>query len=162
MKKVIICLTFLFILSGCGKTTEPTTEATTEAAAVTTEESTRHEFTYDELMKASMADYPDDAFNNIKECVTVDIDGVFTVSCDIKDAGKMGIVADYITQSVADVGKDFEQYDILITYVDEAGWVCTWHSYDNKTGILINTLSNYTEKDVTVETLYKWNNGEMQ
>lgn len=136
MKKYLITLLFiLLLLTGCGSVPEQTTKASTEE--LTTE-----------------SKIPEEVNQYIDSFVEADLNGTYTVSVDINNAGHMAEVADYVTKAV----DGHDKYDVLISYKDPKGWVCTWHSYDNKTGILINTLTNYTEENVTVDRLYEWNN----
>lgn len=136
MKKYLITLLFiLLLLTGCGSVPEQTTKASTEE--VTTE-----------------SKIPEEVNQYIDSFVEADLNGTYTVNVDINNAGHMAEVADYVTKAV----DGHDKYDVLISYTDSKGWVCTWHSYDNKTGILINTLTNYTEENVTVDRLYEWNN----
>lgn len=179
MKKYIIIyfLAMIFILSACGENEETTTKevstkATTEATTIeeTTEASVQtnsqkpegSELTYEQYMYADATDYPDDVSNNIKALTVANYEGTFTVICEIKDSGLMAKTAEYITQSSATIGKDFDKFDILISYEGATGWICSWHSYDNKTGILINTLTDYKEENVSIDRLYEWNNGDAQ
>lgn len=154
MKKyAIIIMLLVTMLTGCGNTSKVEnmeTTTTTESVETTTEAD------LDEMDKA-VSEFPDDVTQYIDSYVSVDLDGTFTVSVDINDAGHMGLVADYITQAVDGLSETYNGYDILISYKADK-WVCTWHSYDNKKGILINTLTNYTEENVTVDRLYEWNN----
>lgn len=160
-KRLCLFIVLLLILTGCSKSSEPNSTSITTAEQSASEEVTT-EASYDQLMNAAIVDYPEEAFGSIIGLVTGDVNGVFTVSCDINNAGKMAVVAENICKSSLEIGKDFDKYDILISYQDNSGWICTWHSYDCKTGILINTLTNYTEENVTIDRLYEWNNGEAQ
>ena len=157
MKKfTIVILIAACILSGCGSNSSntgasPEIEATENVEEVATPSDLSE-------MDAAVNDFPEEVSQYINDYISVDLDGTFTVSVEINDAGHMGLVADYITKAVDGLSEKYSGYDILITYKDEAGWVCTWHSYDNQVGILINTLTNYTEQNVTVDRLYEWNN----
>lgn len=162
MKKKIYLLLGIILLTGCGNTVEqPTTQPQTEQ--VSSEETTEQtELDYNTLIHAAIVDYPEEALDCITGLEAGDINNSFTVVCEINNAGKMAIVAENICKSSLEIGKDFDKYNILISYQDKSGWVCTWHSYDCKTGIMINTLTNYTEENVTIDRLYEWNNGEAQ
>lgn len=157
-KSLLLIILALLLLSGCGSTPEVTEETSEETV---TEEVADQELTDADYILNYIEDNSSEAYDNIIELSAGEINGKFTVICSIHDVGKMAVVADYVTIAVSEYAGNYENYDVMIEYFDESGWVCTWHSYDNKTGILINTLSNATSENVTVDELYKWNNGEI-
>ena len=165
-RRIVIFLALIFLLTGCGEkeekatTTEATYQTTTEIITEATTDERDDPDYYKNLMFDAYYEYPKDLRDIISGISAYDINGKFTAVIEIIDVGRMGEVAEYITKTINDIAGDFSAYDIMISYSDIKGWVCSWHSYDNKVGILINTLTNYTEENVTVEDLKKWNNGE--
>lgn len=157
MKKYGLIILMALLLTGCENdkagddfsklekiTTINTTEATTEAATEMTTEASLD------------SDIPEEISQYINDYTETDFQGTYTIIAEINSAGHMAEVADYVTQKAAET--NYSDFDIMVSYIDPTGWVCTWHSYDAKTGILINTLTDYTELDVTVDRLYEWNN----
>lgn len=145
MKKYFITLLSILLLTGCGKaektvTTKASTEAITEAIT-------------EEVIESNL---PKEIDPYVDEWHETDLDDLYIIDIKINNAGHMADVADVATQRAAQV--NYPDLDILISYTDSDGWVCSWHSYDGKTGILINTLTGYTEENVTVDRLYEWNN----
>ena len=166
-KRIIFILALILLLTGCGEkeekaatTTEATYQITTEAITEETTDEKDNPDYYKNLMFDAYYEYPKDLRDIISGISAYDVNGKFTAIIEIGDAGRMGEVAEYVTKTIDDIAGDFSSYDVMISYSDIKGWVCSWHSYDNKTGILINTLTNYTEENVTIEDLKKWNSGE--
>ena len=145
MKKLfLMLLCVLLLLTGCGAS-ESTTEATTEGSELS-------------LLDSYINDYPEEVKQYIELCESLEQDSYVYANVKVTEAGHMAEVADYITKSISELPGEHTEYDITVRYTDpDKGWVCTWTSKDNKTGTLINTLTNYTEENVTIDDLYKCN-----
>lgn len=135
-KRFILLLSLIFILTGCGNAEGASTELET-VTEVTTEATTETE---------GMEKY-------INSYTDVDLDGVYMINVQINDPSHIAEVAEYTTQKAAET--DYKEFDILVSYKDASEWVCNWHSYDNKTGVFINTATGYTEQNVSIDRLYE-------
>ena len=141
---MLLCV--FLLLTGCGAS-ESTTEATTSGSELS-------------LLDPYINDYPEEVKQYIELCEALEQGSYVYANVKITNAGHMAEVADYITKSISELPGEHTEYDVTIRYIDEAGWVCTWTSKDNKTGSLVNTLTDYSEDNVTIDDLYKWNNKE--
>ena len=138
MKKLFLMLICILLLTGCGSAKEVAniTESTTAEAST-----------------EAVTEEPEGVEKYIDSYTDVDLDGVYMINVQINDPSHIAEVAEYTTQKAAET--DYKEFDIVVSYKDTSEWVCNWHSYDNKTGVFINTATGYTEQNVNIDRLYE-------
>ena len=165
MKKYFLSLTILIIglsFSGCGKEEEKEESISTSSQVtnVSEEQEESKEKTLDELYADALAETTPEIRSAISGSTVVDVNGKLTAIIEINNGGMMADVAEFTTKTIDKIAPGYTSYDIMIEYDLGKDNVVSWHSYDNKVGILINTLTNYYEENVTIDGLYSWKEGK--
>lgn len=157
----ILIISMLFV-TGCGKEEEKEESISTSSQVtnVSEEQEESREKTLDELYADALAETTPEIRSAISGSTVVDVDGKLTAIIEINNGGMMADVAEFTTKTIDQIAPEYTSYDIMIEYDLGKDNVVSWHSYDNKVGILINTLTNYCEENVTVDGLYSWKEGK--
>ena len=165
MKKYFLSLTILIIglsFSGCGKEEkgEESTSILSEQIEASDNQDGSKEKSLDELYDEAVSQTSAEVRSAISGSTVVDVNGKLTAIIEINDGGMMADVAEFTTKTIDQIAPGYTSYDIMIEYDLGKDNVVSWHSYDNKVGILINTLTNYYEENVTIDGLYSWKEGK--
>ena len=157
----ILIIIMLFV-TGCGKEEEKEESISTSSQVtnVSEEQEESREKTLDELYADALAETTPEIRSAISGSTVVDVDGKLTAIIEINNGGMMADVAEFTTKTIDQIAPEYTSYDIMIEYDLGKDNVVSWHSYDNKVGILINTLTNYCEENVTIDGLYSWKEGK--
>jgi hypothetical protein len=151
----ILIISMLFV-TGCGKEEgkEDTTSTSSQVTEALQEKKTEDEFRQelekaDQKYRDAIADY------SIK-----DYGDTISASIHASNGGTIAEAAEFSTQFFDSRLSGVNSYMLLVQYDDPAGWTVSWDTSDNKTGFLMNTLTNYTEENVTIDGLYSWKEGK--
>ena len=155
----ILIISMLFV-TGCGKEegkedTTSTSSQVTEASEESTTEESINDYFGKELEKADQK-YKD----AIKDYTVTYIDGKIYAYIDTTSGGMIAEAADFSTKVLEPKYQEAVSFALTIHYEDPSGYIVSWDSEDNKTGFLVNTLTNYSESNVTVDGLYSWKEGK--
>lgn len=155
-KRIVLFLATMMILlmAGCGEKEETTTQATTEAVTEETKKSIG-EIYGEELGKADQK-YQD----AIKDYTMIELDDQISGTITASSGGMMAEAADFTSSFLDSYENKYSKNYITVKYEDESGYTVTWDSEDGKTGYLMNTLTNYSEDNVTIDGLYSWKEGK--
>lgn len=165
MKKYFLSLMILISVlsfSGCGKEEkgEESTSISSEQIEASDKQGESKEKSLDELYDEAVSQTSAEVRSAISGSSVLDLDGTINAYIEINNAGMMADVADFTTKTIDQIAPGYSKYDIIIESDLANDKIVTWHSYDNKTGILINTLTDYYEENVTIDGLYSWKEGK--
>jgi hypothetical protein len=167
-KRIIFILAFGMLLTGCGKektkeTTTTTTEALTEALTEAPTESTteaKAEKTANDVFREELEKADQKYKDAIKDYSIIYFNDEISATVNTTSGGMIAEAAEFTTNFFDSYEVKPSSYSIIVKYDDESGYMVSWDSHDNKTGFLMNTLTHYSENDVTVEGLYSWKEGK--
>lgn len=150
-RRIVIFLALIFLLTGCGEKEEKatTTEATTEAKKTINTIFGEKLETADQKYKDAISDY-----------VMVELDDQISGTITASSGGMIAEAADFTSSFLDSYENKYPKNYIIVKYEDASGYYVIWDSEDGKTGYLTNSLTNYSEENVTIEGLYSWKEGK--